>query len=294
MQGLYYLYSMRNLFYCPLLIVFCLIFCACSINTDSPAEESLTLSLPQWPPQDPLREKYPTLSRWQIHITCAEYQKSFYSTESEISIHTKKNRPLCITAVPITYLSDKNECSYFKPAGYLYPAGSSAISPAATWEQGFLAQIMEQLFTEGRKNGLSPLENEYLISTFNWEKAMSTIESKIQADSQIFYNPWLISRTALMDGIALHTFKSSVLNISGATAINCDYICSGIEKADFTLLSSFIPENKKLQEKKQFTVLKNTPILIGDANKFGFFINMKSAKNISLEFIYLPIYIEDI
>lgn len=287
---------MRNLFYYPILIVFCLIFCACSINADFPAEETLVLTLPQWPPQDPLKEKYPPLSRWKIHITCAEYQKSFYTKESEIKIQTKKNRPLCLTATPITYLYNQNECSYFKPAGYLYPADSSGHSPTASWEQGFLAQIMEQLFTEGQKNGLTSLETEYLISTFNWKKAMDTIETKIHSDSenQLFYNPWLISKRALLDGIALHTFKASVFNTSATTAIECNYLFSTLEMEGFPLLSSFIPENQKLEEKKQFTVLKNDFILIGDANKYGFFINVKSSKNISLEFIYLPIYIEDI
>ena len=280
----------------------CTFFCCCSLNSESAdiaPEEDLVITLPQWPPQDSLKDQYPLLSRWKIQISCADYQQVFYTRDSQIKIKAKKNRPLCLTASPITLLYDNNECSYFKPAGYLYPCNSN-ISPdssfTASWEQGYLAQIMQMLFSEGVKNGLSPLENEYMISTFNWEKAETTIENKINSDTQLFYNPWLIPHKGVIEGITSHTFKSSQLNLSASTAVETKMLFPDSQIPDKTLLllSSFIPENKGLEEKKQFTLLKNTPILIGDANKYGIFINLKSSKNISLELIYLPIYIEDI
>lgn len=183
------------------------------------------------------------------------------------------------------------------PAGYLYPFNSNAMPDRkykASWEQGYLAKIMHMIFAEGTKNGLSPLENENLISTFNWEKAESTIESKINSDQQLFYNPWLIPYKQVLEGITLHTFKASLLNLSNSTSLETRTLFSDTQISDKKVFSSFIPENRTLEEKKQFTVLKNDFILIGDANKYGFFINVKSSKNISLEFIYLPIYIEDI
>lgn len=274
---------MRNLF---IAFILCLApglgcLCGCRLFTESPAEESLTITLPVWPPEASLSSSYPPLSRWHIIIASGEEEQSFYTTSGQVSVSSKKNRPFCILAWPLTLLDNRKECSYFLPAGYLY----TQTSKEADWNQGFLAYIMKTLFSEGLSQSLSPVDVEYLISTFNWKKAQETIDNKISQSDKLFYNPWLISKAQLLEGISSQAFNSSLLNASGSTAL---------EAPAPHLLSSFIPENSFAASKNQFTALKNTPLLIGDGHKYGIYVTYKSAKNISLEFIYLPIYIEDI
>ena len=281
-----------RLFYCCTLFncaLYCCFFCCCTLAPDISAEERICISLPEWPPEDSLSDYYPELSRWCICITASETQKAFYTSASQISITVKKNRPLCICAHPITRLYNGSECSYFKPAGYIYPASyNQKAKNCATWEQGYLADVMKTLFCEGLEEGLSPVEIEYLISTFNWKKAQATIERKIHTDSKLFYNPWLVPKKNVIEGITSQAFKASFLNATGSTVLETSSLPQTV------LLSTFIPENKVLPLKNQFTIIKNTPFFTGDSKKYGIFVLYKSSKNISLEFIYLPIYIEDI
>ncbi len=279
-------------------------FSACALFVDSPATETLTITLPAWPPDDALASHYPPLSRWYILIARGEAGEnslqSFYTTDTEVTLAAKKNRPFCLIAQPVTRLSDGNESAYFKPAGYLYTAPEKA----ATWEQGFLADIMKTLFCEGLSESLSPVEVEYIVSTFNWKKAQESIDKKISQGtlqsgtqtSNLFYNPWLVSKTPLLQGIAGQSFKATLLNAGGTAGLDVTAILGkqNAENSSPQLLSSFIPENSYFAGKNQLTILKNTPTLLADGHKYGIFITYKSAKNISLEFIYMPIYIEDI
>lgn len=260
------------------LLLSCLFF-ACDMNAEKSQalEEEFTIALPQWP------QNYPALSRWRIEIISAEKQERFYTTASSISVCTKKNRPFCITAQPLTLMEDGNECAYFKPAGYLYSTAETSLS----WEAGFLAFIMKKLFFLGIDEGLSSVDIEYLISTFNWNKAQETIEKKLNTDSTLYYNPWLLSETKLLEGISAKSFKATLLNNSACAALPASELPENF-------LSTFIPENFTLKQKNQFTVSKNSPIIIGDGKQYGYFVTYKSAKNISLEPVFLPIYIEDI
>ena len=251
----------------------------------------MCISLPVWPPEDSFSSSYPPLSRWHIEIIGGEIRESFYTNKEKITVKVKKNRPFCLLAEPITLLQDGNECSYFKPAGFIYPAAyrqTESASNRATWEQGFPAHLIKTLFNEGLAENLSPVEIEYLVSTFNWKKAIETIDKKLNSENQLSYNPWLLSTAPLLEGIISQSFRTSLLNISACAAVKQSDLPEGI------FLSSFIPENLSLSQKNQFTVPKNTPFLIGDGQKYGILITYKTAKNISLAFIYLPIYIEDI
>ncbi len=286
---------MRNLIFLSLLI-FCLTASGCQLNENCSSEGELEITLPAWPPeQEGLTQSYPPLSRWKIIISSAGNQSVFYTKEKTITMKIRKNHPACLTATPITLLEKGGECCFFKPAGYIYPdtgssgTGSSPDIPRATWEEGFLADTMQRLFQEGERQGLPPIDIEYLISTFNWKKSRETIEKKLQAENQTFYNPWLLSQTAIINGICSRSFKTNLFNTSGTATVN--FTDLGLSQ---TIFSSFIPENQSIIQKKQFTVLKNTPILVSDTKKYGFFIIYKSSKNISLEYIFMPIYIGDI
>ncbi len=257
---------------------------------NSPAEESICLTLPCWPPEDSLSSSYPKLSRWLICIKGGEEEQTFYTTDLSLSISVKKNRPFCLLAQPITLLSDGSECAFFKPAGFLYPFSLSRNQKEneISWEEGFLADVMKTFFTEGLSESLSPADIEYLVSTFNWKKAQESIDKKITESNKCFYNPWLLSKSKILEGISALSFKAGMLSLSGTSPMDASLLPSG------TFLSTFIPENQFISHKNQFTVLKNTPLLIGDGQKYGILITYKTSKNISLEFIFLPIYIEDI
>ena len=281
-----FLLNLFTLCFCPLLL--CL--SACAMANNSPAEESICLTLPCWPPKDSFAASYPQLSRWLICIKGGEEEQSFYTTSQSLTLSVKKNRPFCLLAQPLTLLSDGRECDFFKPAGFLYPFmhNQEKKDNQITWEAGFLAEIMKSLFCEGLANSLSPTDIEYIISSFNWKKAQDLVCKKIGESDKYFYNPWLLSKAQILEGISALSFKSTLLNASGCTGLETSRLPSGI------FLSSFIPENQFISQKNQFTVVKNTPVLIADGQKYGIFITYKSSKNISLEFIYLPIYIEDI
>ena len=288
---------MRNLIFYTMIFTLVFTTSSCSQTMTQPAEETLEISLPVWPPDGSYTDHYPPLSRWYIQITGAGFQESFYSAQSQISVQIKKNRPLCITAKPITLLYDGSESDYFKPAGYMYPFSedsSSNTTPTLNWEQGYLANLMQKLFKRCNTEGLSQIDTEYLISTFNWTKAQTSIEQKIHTDSEIFYNPWLIPEAPVLEAVSSHSFKSSLLTPAGILSITTNQLKNSFITSDSPLLSSFIPENFCIEQKNQFTVMKNSPIIIGDGNKYALYITCKSAKNISLELIYLPIYIEDI
>ena len=61
-----------------------------------------------------------------------------------------------------------------------------------------------------------------------------------------------------------------------------------------SLLSPFIPENPVISKTGQITIKKETPLFISDGKEFGLFINYLSAKNVHIEYIYIPIYKEEI
>lgn len=285
---------MRFLFNTYITILFGALLClsACVLNSDSPAEEEICLSLPCWPPEDAFSSSYPALSRWKICIAGAEEDRSFYTSEKSLSLSVKKNRPVCLSAQPITLLADGSETTFFKPAGFLYPFdfNRSQAENHITWEEGLLADLMKTIFCEGLAESFSPADIEYLVSTFNWKKARESIDKKISESEKVFYNPWLLSKANLLEGISGLSFKTSMLNLSGAIGLNTSVLPS----TSTCFLSTFIPENQFLSQKNQFTLVKNSPLLIGDGQKYGIFITYKTSKNISLEFIYLPIYIEDI
>ena len=191
---------------------------------------------------------------------------------------------------PITVLEDAKESDFFKPAGFIYPwdmaSEVSEGSVAATWEQGFLARQMNKLFCDGKENHIPAEETEYLISTFNWKKAAQTIEKKAAEGT---YNPWLLDSSKILEGITAQDFKAGVLNIKGG----------GVFASPLgtpALLSSYIPENSRQSETGCLTIKKGEATLFSltSPNTTGVLVKYESAKKVSLEFIFLPIYIEDI
>ena len=267
-----------------------LLFSACQLSAAASREEEIRVELPQWPPADAFSENYPALSRWKIVITKAASVTTCYTTDTSIEISVGKNEPVSVLAYPITLLEDSEECSYFKPAGFFYP-WSAEVSNALSWEQGFLADAMAKFFCNAIESCNSPQDSSWAVRTFNWSKAQEVIDKKLAEPQELFYNPWFINYATFLDNLAASQFRQSLLNTSSCYAFSVESYSSDQQSP---LLSSFIPENRFLNENRQITVKKGLPHLISTVKKYGILVTFNSSKNISLEFIYLPIYIEDI
>ena len=247
-----------------------LTLCSCNFTTK---EEIVDFELPEWP------EYLPELKGWKIQVFYSEAlrqaqgpQGSQISGVAEaleappdtkiISFHLHKNRPCSIIASPIT------QSNFFKSAGTIYP-----YSKAISWSGGYAANLYK---TAGQA-----------AANFNWEKLMQTLEEKA-LDEEAFYNPWLLDTQEILEGIAYHNFTATKLKQSQTFCL----------ELDFEVLSSYVPENDFMHtaERSSITVKKDIPQLfaLAQSSAYGLLISASSAKNISLEFISMPIYIEEI
>ena len=291
---------MKNLFKLILISpIFLCLFLSCQ-QAFSHTEETITLELPDWPPETEdasLSQNYPELSRWKIQInTCSEI-KTFWLTPQDkvISFTISKNQPASLTALPITFLADGNESAYFYPAGFVYPSSfDSKTNSRIRWEEGYLADLIHKIIAGKTETGVSTSRLQKFMFSFNWKKAQETIDSRIESSLSdsltACYNPWQIDTANLLDNLCYGSFKVSLLNITSAFTYNLDTL---FPLQDLTPLSAFIPENQKLSEKGLIVVKKACPTLIGDGKEKGLVFVCNSAKNLSREYIYMPIYCED-
>ena len=151
---------------------------------------------------------------------------------------------------------------FFKPAGTIYP-----YSQKITWSGGYAAKIF---------NTIS--EHEH----FNWEKLMETLEN--------CENPWLLDSQEVLEGIAYHNFNANKLKLSKTISV----------PLDFTVYSSYVPQNQTILQNNTVLVIKNQPEIFAlgqgsgtpdfpEGVAFYIIINASSAKNISLDLISMPI-----
>ncbi|MCR5436954.1 MAG: hypothetical protein K6E97_07815 [Treponema sp.] len=248
-----------------------LVQCKNTIFTDC-----ITFTLPQWPPED--SSVYPELAFWKITI-CADNKtvvKKHLPQTKELDFTIKKNSLFCITALPITYI-DKNYCSFFNCAGAVYPFmknHSDIIS--VTWEQGFAAAVIESLYCGSTQAS----DKEMFLKSFNWPRFLDEINCREN------YNPWLCDKTRIITAIADKNFNINLLNQKNFT-INSDLILPE------RLLSQYIPENQKILETGQICVSKQMQNFFSSQN-LCIIINGDSDKNYSADYIFMPIYIEDL
>ena len=271
--------------------VFCLltslVWTSCSFFA---GQEEVTFELPLWP------DYLPQLQLWRVELLQAEdpplsdQSQSSLTTLSpqakNVSFKVQKNRPAALLIYPQT------GTQFFKPAGTIYP-----YSKDLTWSGGYAVQLYKRILTSARQSGQTPQFIMDYISSFNWEKLLQTLEEK-EAESfnpeeeTCFYNPWLLDSQELLDGIAYRNFSATKLKLSDTIKI----------PLDFEVFSSYVPENAFI---KEASLQKNQPcvsvktkepalFLLDPGVKYGLLISASSAKNISLEFISLPIYIEEI
>ena len=266
-----------------------LLLWGCKLFDEDNTLECITITLPDWPPDsqaDP--GTYPPLSRWKITLAGKDGVKCFFTTDSRVEVETVKNCPLSLQAQPVTLLQNGSDCLYFHPAGFIYPGACSPQS--ARWSLGYPALLMQKLYESCQLNGASPSQAALYVSSFNWAKACELIENKISesgGQNTKFYNPWLCDTARIIKNLNNESFRASLLSPTSCYAYSTSelFLLTGL-----SVLSPFIPENSNIRQNHQITVKKDSPLLLSDLKEFGIFLNYKSAKNVLIEYIYIPIY----
>ncbi len=271
-------------FLLPIVGVFLLgLFSGCTFHADK-AFETVQLKLPQWPPNDGFSENYPPLSKWKIEIRSAEDCKTYFTNQETIELSVKRHTPFCTLAYPITLTQDNYQTQYFMPAGFIYPWNYKADDAKFEWEKGIAASLMAKIFLSKIETGISTQKLNKFIGTFNWQKACETM-------LKTEHNPWFLESEKFLHDLCNLNFKASQLNTKSCIS----YDLSELNKTfETSFLSSYIPENQKIKEHSKISLKKNKQVLLYNGKETAIIITYESAKNVSLEIIFLPIYIEDI
>ena len=288
--------------------------CSCQFFEGADDAEELVLTLPEWPPQGSIKERYPPLSRWEITMVNATLSEpmpaqteerpssgisegyaggipltTFFTDEGSLAVRFTRNSPAAIMARPVVLIDQTAaESAFFAPAGLLYPYRKESL----TWEEGFLAHCLQRLLRSGEETGMSREHILAYAARFNWKKAQESIEKKLAQHG----NPWLIDDFQILDNISYGEFKASFLNASSCiTADETILERCGIKESDGTLpiLSSFIPENEFIQAEKSVIIKKNSENLFYSGQDYGIILQGSSLKNLSAGYVKLPIFIEE-
>ncbi len=243
--------------------------CSCSLaeHLQSYEYETVTFSLPRRP------QSLPPLQSWSITSDSGKDREQeetllLDAEQSSFTMRIKKNEPFFVCAQPVT-----TSQGFFKCAGTLYPYRRSI-----TWSAGYAAATMKTLKAAAPQS--------YLL-LFNWERFIQTLEQKQQNAPS--YNPWLLDSSKVLEAIAYHEFTAAKLNNSGTLAI----------ELDFPVFSSYVPANDApaLSLPAQIYIKKGIPslfMLADGSHKTGVIICGTSLKNLSMDFISMPIFTEGI
>ncbi len=279
-------------------------FSGCSFHTSSSENtyENLVINLPKWP-----EENFPSLSRWLIQIESSEISQEFSIQESSFNIQVHKNQPMTIVAIPLTFIKNtSNETQFFYPAGNIYPYFWENLENEKkldgqlqlTWEAGFSALLMKSLFKSRIETGITDEHMNQFIASFNWKKFQRSIEERIQKgidsftenENPQFYNPWLLSKEVLLENLSNAIYISSYLDLKSILSV--PIANTPLSNMD-SLYSPFIPENQIIMEHQILTVQKNKPYTLLGNETFSAIITCSSKKKLSVQLIYLPIFIDD-
>lgn len=261
--------------------------------------EEVVVELPDWPPNDQIKDKYPLLDKWQIEINSYLTEKRFFTRKDSFIIRTYKNQPVSILASPITILSNNSKCQFFYPAGTLYPYEWDNSCLKLCFELGFSVNLMKCLFLSPVLVGINPEEINNFLKTFNWKKFNSIIQEKIQnsildfsqdSNSAIFYNPWQIDKKTLLENLSSSKFTQSLIkqkNVENLPLENLELPSLN------SIFSPFIPENQILYQYQLFALKKEEDQILMLDNEFADIVNTSSVKKVSHHLIYMPIFIDD-
>ncbi|MBO4858309.1 MAG: hypothetical protein J5527_07330 [Treponema sp.] len=286
-----------------ILLALILAICSCQNNSSfsesSFLKENVSFILPVWPPEYGEQSLYPELTGWLI-TTNEVRNQAVEASVHEIELTVNKNKPFYVIAQPVTKSTQGQNC-FFHCAGGIYPYSYERSGKTGTvnviWEQGFSAYLMDSMFLSANsicgqdESQISACEN--YITSFNWKKLVTTIQSKTTIDpnveeQEVFYNPWHTDLSAIKQGIAYKDFSATLLNQK-----NCFSVVLQDYGTNESVLSSYIPENEMIHNFSQFSLKKNEENYFSVNNQYQMIIRGSSAKNLSIEYIFLPIIIEE-
>ncbi len=264
-----------------IILLFTVLFCSCSFSgkPGSNKKERVTFLLPQWP------QELPPLKGWSLLLDGAEERILIGPEEKSYTSSLARNRTFFICAYPLT------ECgSFFKCAGTIYP-----FEKQLSWSGGYAANTMKILKAKSSLSNQDGSEDsksmEKFLSSYNWGKFIQLLEEKQQEQTGL-YNPWLLDSQKVLEGIAFHNFSATKLNLS-------DTVIFEPEEAVF---SSFVPlnlpeEGSLTENKAGVCIKKGRPslfLLKSEPNYSGVIICASSIKNISMDYVSLPIFTKGI
>ena len=263
------------------------------------SKENVSFILPTWPPAYGEQSLYPELTGWLI-TTNEVRNQSVEASVHEIELTVNKNKPFYVIAQPVTKSAQGQSC-FFHCAGGIYPYSYERSGKTGTvnvtWEQGFSAYLMDSMFLSANsiyaQNESQKSACENYISSFNWKKLVTAIQSKTTIDpnveaQEVFYNPWYTDLSAIKQGIAYKDFSATLLNQK-----NCFSVVLQDYGTNESVLSPYIPENEMIHNFSQFSLKKNEEKYFSVNNQYQMIIRGSSAKNLSIEYIFLPIIIEE-
>ena len=302
-----------------MLLLVSLLLLSCKNDGALPEENDVHFILPAWPPEYSEQSLYPELLAWQI--TTNEVRNQLVNPDvQEMEVSVPKNKPFYFIAQPITKVAQtqsqpqsqtqaQSQCTFFHCAGGIYPycyerSGKTGVV-TVSWEQGFSACLMDSMFlsansfyssSDGKSESKSDSDRgksdyENYLASFNWKKLVDTIQTKTASESsspENFYNPWHTDLSAIKQGIAYKDFSATLLNQK-----NCFSVVLQDYGTNESVLSPYIPENEMIHNFSQFSLKKNEENYFSVNNQFQMIIRGSSAKNLSIEYIFLPIIIEE-
>ncbi len=291
------------------IIILLVLLCACKNSEIFCEEDDVCFILPQWPPAYGEQSLYPELLAWSITTNEARNQPVEASVQ-KIELTISKNKPFYLIAQPITKSSQGQSC-FFHCAGGIYPycyehSGKKG-TVKVSWEQGFNAYLMDSMLFSAssfhrssssksdnenhNKSDSDKSEYENYLASFNWKKMVDTIQTKTvpeSSSSEDFYNPWHTDLPAIKQGIAYKNFSATLLNQK-----NCFSVVLQDYGTNESVLSPYIPENEMIYNFSQFSLKKDEDNYFAVNNQYQMIIRGSSAKNLSIEYIFLPIIIEE-
>ncbi len=342
-----------------LIILGCPLILGCSIDNKLDSHEKISVYLPEWPPFEdviqsqaetwPCQSTYPELAKWIIRIRGEELDKKMEvsadgldgsesntvglnentcdisTTPFSISLEIAKNKPLSITATPITLNKNNQPVEFFKCAGAIYPQNYEVVknkgkfwqgnkgNVQVTWKNGFSAQLMQTLYDSTGLSGYDEEKVQDFIARFNWKKLQLYIQAQIDsfednmqaemniqanADTQaatlpVFYNPWLLDMQTVLEKIAMKGFTATALNLKNSFQISLKDKLYRDNNELIAVMSSFVPENQIIQKYGTISLAKDKASLFSLDNLYGVIFTGTSAKNVSIEYVFLPIFIND-
>lgn len=255
--------------------------CGCRQNFYS-KNQIITVNLPEGD------SSVPEFSRWHIQIISQNIETDFFTSEISFEFEAEINQPLSIIAQPLFKISETQESDFFKPAGAIYPYFCNNGILQLTWESGFSATLLRKLFLSGKETGVTKEHLNDFLTRFNWKKFQSAISDNINSSSSNFYNPWFLDQERILSNLCMGIFQLSYLNLSYVYEFPVEK--TGIPE-NISFYSSFIPENDYISKNRIITLKKNEPILFYFSENLGANLTCTSSKKVSLEVVYMPIFI---